>query len=175
MANPFRTSLRAVLVALAVCFPIEIAGATEATNSLELLGWPAATRECRPWTRWWWLGSAVDKTNLTRLLTQYREAGLGGVEVCPIYGAKGYEDRFISFLSPKWMEMLAHTTTEAARLDLGVDLTTGTGWPFGGPHVTAEDASAKVILKRYELAGGSRLTSKLPVGQLQCLMAVSEN
>jgi len=138
------------------------------------LSWPAATRECRPWTRWWWLGSAVDKANLTRLLTQYQEAGLGGVEICPIYGAKGYEDRFIDFLSSKWMEMLAHTTTEAKRLNLGVDLTTGTGWPFGGPRVSPEDASAKVILKRYDLAGGDKLKSKLPEGQLQCLMAVSD-
>jgi hypothetical protein len=116
----------------------------------------------------------VDKDNLTRLLTQYREAGLGGVEICPVYGVKGYEDRFIEFLSPKWMEMLAHTTTEAKRLDLGVDLTTGTGWPFGGPRVSAEDASAKVILQRYNLAGGDTLKSKLPEGRLQSLMAVSD-
>jgi hypothetical protein len=136
--------------------------------------WPAATRESHPWTRWWWLGSAVDEPNLTRLLTQYQKAGLGGVEICPIYGVKGYEDRFIDFLSPKWMEMLAHTTTEAKRLDLGVDLTTGTGWPFGGPRVSHEGASAKVVLKRYDLAGGESLKSKLPEGRLQCLMAVSD-
>src|SRR3972149_171469 len=88
-------------------------------NSSDELSWPAATRECRPWTRWWWLGSAVDKTNLTQLLTQYQKAGLGGVEICPIYGAKGFDDRFIKFLSPKWMKMLAHTTTQAKRLDMG--------------------------------------------------------
>jgi hypothetical protein len=57
------------------------------------LSWPAITRESRPWTRWWWLGSAVDKTNLTRQLTQFRDAGIGGVEICPIYGVRGWEDR----------------------------------------------------------------------------------
>lgn len=138
------------------------------------LNWPAVTRESHPWTRWWWLGSTVDKDNLTRLLTQYQQAGLGGVEICPIYGVKGYEDRFIDFVSPKWMEMLAHTTIEAKRLGLGVDLTTGTGWPFGGPHMSQEDASSKVILKRYDLASGESLNSKLPEGRLQCLMAVSD-
>ena len=138
------------------------------------LAWPVPTRETRPWTRWWWLGSAVDKTNLTRLLTEYREAGLGGVEICPIYGAKGYESRFLDFLSAGWMEMLAHTTLEAKRLDLGVDLTTGTGWPFGGPNVSPDMASAKVILKRFELAGGAQLKSELPQGQLQCLRAISD-
>jgi hypothetical protein len=65
------------------------------------LGWPAPVRENRPWTRWWWLGNAVDETNLTRMLTAFHDAGIGGVEICPIYGVKGYEDRFISFLSPR--------------------------------------------------------------------------
>jgi alpha-L-rhamnosidase len=136
--------------------------------------WPAPSRENRPWTRWWWLGSAVDKTNLTRLLTEYREAGIGGIEICPIYGAKGYEDRFIDFLSPKWMEMFAHTAAECKRLGLGLDLTTGTGWPFGGPNVNPEIASGKVVLKRYDVAGGEQFKTDLPQGQLQCLMAYSD-
>ena len=31
---------------------------------LELLaqqGWPQITKETKPWTRWWWMGSAVDE------------------------------------------------------------------------------------------------------------------
>ena len=110
--------------------------------------WPEPTRESRPWTRWWWLGSAVDEANLTRQLEQLAAAGFGGVEICPIYGAKGWEDRYVPFLSPRWMELLAHTTREAQRLGLGVDLTTGTGWPFGGPWVGDVDASSSLVLKR---------------------------
>ena len=30
--------------------------------------WPTPTNVSRPWTRWWWLGSAVDAKNLSRLL-----------------------------------------------------------------------------------------------------------
>jgi hypothetical protein len=110
--------------------------------------WPTATRDTRPWTRWWWLGSAVDEAGLTRQLEQLAAAGFGGVEICPIYGAKGWEDRYVPFLSPRWMELLAHTTREAQRLSLGVDLTTGTGWPFGGPWVGDEDASSSLVLER---------------------------
>jgi hypothetical protein len=139
------------------------------------LAWPQVTAESRPWARWWWLGSAVDEANLTRLLEQYRGAGIGGVEICPIYGAKGYEDRYLDFLSPKWMAMLAHTTREAKRLGMGVDLTTGTGWPFGGPGVSSEHASARLVLKRYELNGGGTLTESLPAGKLQCLRAVGDD
>lgn len=77
---------------------------------------------------------------------QFAAAGLGGVEITPIYGAKGYEDRYIDFLSPKWVEMLAHTGREAQRLGLGVDMATGTGWPFGGPWVPPADAAQKAVL-----------------------------
>jgi len=105
------------------------------------LDWPPITSETRPWAYNWWLGSAVDPTNLTRELTRYRDAGLGGIHIIPIYGAKGWEDKYIDYLSPRWMEMLQHTVTEADRLGLGVDMTTGTGWCFGGPNVTEHDAN----------------------------------
>jgi hypothetical protein len=136
---------------------------------------PPWKREQRPWTRWWWLGSAVDQTNLTRLLSEYRAAGIGGVEICPIYGAKGYEDQFVDFLSPKWIDLLAYTAKEAKRLDLGLDLTTGTGWPFGGPNVSPEIASAKLVLKSYQVSGSEFFKSELPQGRLQCLVAVSQD
>jgi len=73
-------------------------------------------------------------------MEKYEKAGLGGLEITPIYGVKGAEDRFIKFLSPAWMEMLEHTLKEADRLGMGVDMATGAGWPFGGPWVGAEDA-----------------------------------
>ena len=104
--------------------------------------WPAITRECRPWAYWWWMGSAVDQTNLTRELQRYQQAGLGGVHIIPIYGAKGWEDRFIDFLSPKWMECSTTPSPKPDRLGLGVDMTTGTGWCFGGPQVDRPEANA---------------------------------
>src|SRR3954471_13246551 len=159
-----------LLLALVVSLP---AADAQPPAGPDPLAWPAATAEHRPWTRWWWLGSAVDRENLTRILEEFKAAGIGGVEICPIYGAKGSEDRFVDFLSPKWVELLAHTTAEAKRLGLGVDLTTGTGWPFGGPTVTAADASARAILKSYAVAGGKGLTEKLPEGTLRALVAVS--
>ena len=159
---------------LVLLFPVLQTSAAE-NSAPDPFAWPPPTRECRPWTRWWWLGSAVDTTNLTRLLTEYHQAGIGGVEICPIYGAKGYEDRFIDFLSPRWVKMLEHTTREAARLSMGVDLTTGTGWPFGGPRVSEEDASSRVVLKRYDLNSGQRLEASLPEGRLQCLVAISDD
>src|SRR5687768_1052311 len=102
--------------------------------------WPRVSDETRPWTRWWWHGSAVDPANLTSELEALRAAGLGGVEITPIYGVRGEEARFIPYLSDKWVSMLEHVLREARRLGLGVDMATGTGWPFGGPWVGEEIA-----------------------------------
>ncbi len=144
-----------------------------ATQESDALAWPTPKPENRPWTRWWWLGSAVDKANLTLQLEQFKEAGIGGVEICPIYGAKGFEDRYIDYLSPKWISMLAHVTSEAKRFGMDTDMTTGTGWPFGGPEVKTDDAIAKVVLKTFDVAGGASLKEAMPKGRLQCLMAIS--
>ena len=161
------TSLRPFFLSWLATLPLS--GAAEFPT--DPLGWPAATPSQKPWARWWWLGSAVDKANLTRELEEFSHNGIGGVEICPIYGAKGAEDRFIDFLSPKWVEMLGHTTREAKRLGMGVDMTTGTGWPFGGPQVTAETASSGLKIIRHQTPGGSVVRLTLPKGKLQCLRA----
>ncbi len=95
----------------------------------------------KPWTYWWWMGSSVTKEGITTNLTKMADAGFGGVHIIPIYGEKGDERNFIPFLSPQWMEMLKHTASETRRLGMGVDMTTGTGWPFGGPEVDRETAA----------------------------------
>lgn len=115
------------------------------------LAWPAIGREQRPWAYNWWLGSAVDKENLAKELRRHRDAGLGGVHIVPIYGAKNADARYIPYLSPQWMEMLAFTVEEARRLDLGIDMTTGTGWCFGGPNVPPEHGGLSVVTRTLSL------------------------
>ncbi|HEX3359284.1 MAG TPA: glycosyl hydrolase [Tepidisphaeraceae bacterium] len=107
--------------------------------------WPAITSQNKPWVRWWWMGSAVDKPNLTRELEQIQSHGFGGVEVTPLYGASGYENKYLQFLSPQWMDALQFTGTEAKRLGIGLDMATGTGWPFGGPWINPDTADAQLV------------------------------
>jgi len=131
----------------------------------DLPPWPAITGESRPWTRWWWMGSSVTNEGLTAAMEAYRQAGLGGLELTPIYGVAGYEDRFMPFLSPAWMALLDHTLKEAARLGLGLDMATGTGWPFGGPWVGAADACKTMAYRTYRINGGERLAERVELGQ----------
>jgi hypothetical protein len=153
LPQPVRLGLAALLLPSAFA----AGAATTPAGPAGPFAWPAPTQTARPWARWWWLGSAVDAPNLERLLAEYRQAGLGGVEICPIYGAKGYEKRFTDYLSPAWMDMLAATTRTATGLGMGVDLTTGTGWPMGGPWVPADQASESVSLQRYGIESDGRI------------------
>ncbi|WP_319226916.1 glycosyl hydrolase [Draconibacterium orientale] len=136
--------------------------------------WPEQTNETKPWTRWWWHGSAVDKTNLTANLEELAEAGFGGVEITPIYDVKGYEDQSISFQSAKWMEMFEFTLQEAKRLGLGVDLANASGWPFGGPWIDAEHACKNVHYKKHHLKTGEQLKQKVEFIQPSLVRAVNK-
>ncbi|HTF29181.1 MAG TPA: glycosyl hydrolase, partial [Flavitalea sp.] len=123
--------------------------------------WPATNNTMKPWTRWWWQGSAVNKTDLLYNLQEYKNAGLGGVEITPIYGVVGEEKKFINYLSPAWMQMLSYTLEQSKKIGLGVDLATGTGWPFGGPWVSEKDASKSIYHSTYTLQKGEKLTEKI--------------
>ena len=134
-----------------------LAGIIAITAASAQVKWPVVTQTAKPWTRWWWEGSAVNKADLTRNMERYAKAGLGGLEITPIYGVMGTEDQFIDFLSPKWVEMLQHTLATGKKLGLGIDMATGTGWPFGGPWVNEADACKYVTYKTFTLNGGETL------------------
>ncbi len=136
--------------------------------------WPAISQLTKPWTRWWWMGSAVNDKDLTRLMEQYQQAGLGGVEITPIYGVKGEEKQFINFLSPTWMDRLTHTLNEARRLGMGVDLAQASGWPFGGPWVTSADACKYIAYLTYTSKAGERLSDAVTYIQKPIVRTVGE-
>jgi len=123
--------------------------------------WPKATNTAQPWTRWWWMGSAVDEKGLDKQLITLSQAGFGGVEIVPIYGAKGFEDKYLKYLSPEWLKMLRFTTDKAKSLNMGVDMAVGTGWPIGGPQVSENDAATKMIVQTYELQSNQKFLEKI--------------
>lgn len=120
-------------------------------------GWPAVQTQAKPGTRWWWMGSAVDKENISRNIQIYANAGLGSLEITPIYGVKGNEANEIPYLSDQWMEILAHTQKEAKANGIFIDMNTGTGWPFGGPDVTIQDAASKLLISKYHISGNRKV------------------
>src|SRR5690606_20799805 len=122
--------------------------------------WPTVEKEMKPWTRWWWMGSAVDEKNIAKALEQYQKAGFGGVEITPIYGAKGFESQYLQYLSPQWLAMMKFSVDKSKELGMGVDMNLGTGWPFGGPQVKGENAATKMIVQQYSLKKSEKLAEK---------------
>lgn len=140
------------------------------TNSLAS-EWPEITRENRPWTRWWWHGSAVDPANLDYNLQQIAAAGFGGVEVTAIYGAKGYEEKFIPYLSDEWVDILHYTSTKAGELGMGLDMPPGSGWKCGGSFTPFEDANQSLNLQSVSVEGGNNWEADFESRFIQAVVA----
>ena len=117
--------------------------------------WPTPAPEAKPGTRWWWLGSAVDKDNLKWSLEEYARHGIGAVEITPLYGVQRNEQNNIAYLSDKWMEMLRFTQEQCKQNNVELDMATGTGWPFGGPWVPLEESACKAVFVEKGFAGNA--------------------
>jgi hypothetical protein len=115
--------------------------------------WPTPTTEAKPGTRWWWLGSAVDKENLQWNLNEYAKHGIGAVEITPLYGVQGNQANNIQYLSDQWMDMLRYTQEQCQRNGIEIGMATGTGWPFGGPWVPLKESACKVVFVEKEFKG----------------------
>ena len=112
--------------------------------------WPMVTRDMRPWCYNWWMGSAVDAKGLEAQADALAKAGFGGFHAIPIYGAKGWEAKYREFLSSDWMAAFADAVRIGNSRDLGVDLTMGSGWCFGGPQLTSEEGCWRLFVTASE-------------------------
>ena len=81
--------------------------------NLSAQDWPIANIEAKPGTRWWWLGSAVDKDNLTFYIQEYPNSGMRTSEYTPIYGVHTNEANYLNYLSSAWLSMLKLTPAVA--------------------------------------------------------------
>jgi alpha-L-rhamnosidase len=141
-------------------------------GNAQSIQWKPITQQSKPWSRWWWMGNAVNPKDLTLNMEAYQKVGLGGLEITPIYGVKGTESQFVDFLSPTWVSLFKHTLTEGKRLDLGIDLANASGWPFGGRWVEPEDACRYVAHKIYTLKEGEKIAEPIVFQQQSFLRFV---
>ncbi|WP_245838751.1 glycosyl hydrolase [Maribacter sedimenticola] len=115
----------------------------------------------KPWTRWWWMGSAIDEQNIKASLISFSKVGLGGVEITPIYGVEGEDANNVPFLSEQWLALLDFTIKTADSLGMQVDMNLGTGWPYGGPQIDLEHAATRLVVDSVQLLKGQRFTGNL--------------
>ncbi len=151
----------ALLSGLAGSSPHASDGAAMADASVVRRTFDAPPEDARVMMRWWWFGPAVTPEGLDRDLRAMHDAGLGGVEVQPVYPLALDDDRTgtrtLSYLSPEFLAVLRHARTTAADLGLRFDLTLGSGWPFGGPSVAAADAAGALRVVSLPQRAGTRV------------------
>ena len=130
-------------------------GADPATVSELRRGFERPPDDARMMVRWWWFGPSVTKPELEREMRFMKEGGIGGFEVQPTYAlelddpAKGI--RNLPFMSAEFLDALTFTGEKAKELGLRMDLTLGSGWPFGGPHIPVELASPRLRVQTGSL------------------------
>ncbi len=126
--------------------------------------------------RWWWFGPAVAEDELEREMRLMKEGGIGGFEVQPVYPvvlddpASGMKTR--SFLSDNFIEALRFTSEKARELGLRLDLTLGSGWPYGGPTVPIGQAAGRLRVERVNPPENSRRVALPSIGAGEKLLAV---
>jgi hypothetical protein len=104
--------------------------------------------DARPMMRWWWFGPAVTKPEIKEELETMQSVGIGGVEIQPVYPlmlddeTKGI--RNLQYLSPEFLEDVSFANQTARSLGLRVDITLGSGWPYGGPKTTLALAAGRL-------------------------------
>ena len=144
----------ALSAGLALAFCGNLPAGTDGSGADGLPAWPAATMESKPWAYNWWMGSAVDGEGLELQCREMAAKGFGGFHVIPIYGAKGWEGKYREYLSAEWVEGWNMAVRTARRHGLGVDLTMGSGWCFGGPWISEKDACSSGMKVKRAGPGG---------------------
>ena len=132
--------------------------------------------DARIMMRWWWFGPAVTKAELEREMQQMKAGGIGGFEVQPVYPLvlddpeKGIKTS--PFLSDGFIDALRFTSEKARELGLRFDLTLGSGWPFGGPMVTVDNASGKLRYEHVKIDPAAKFVKQPSIGAGEKLLAV---
>ncbi len=116
----------------------------------------------RPWVWGHWLHGNVDKESITRQLEAMKRAGLGGMTMFDV-AQPGIPAGPHQYMRQSWQEMFAHQIAEAQRLGLEVMTQDGPGYSGnGGPWITPEFASQKIVESATRISGGKRFSGVLP-------------
>ena len=116
----------------------------------------------RPHTRWWWMGNAITKEDLTWQLQQMHEQGIGGVE--QITMEEVYEKGNVPYLSDAFFDLVVHAIQEAGKRGMEFSLNFGgPGWVLGGDWIPEEDRSQNMVPTSVILKGKLRFSGTLPM------------
>ncbi len=118
-------------------------------------------------TYWWWFGPAQTREEITRELGVMKEAGIGRILIYPIYPIAADDPangiKHSKFLSPEFIETLSYAVEKAHGLGMAVSVPMGSGWPYGGPNVSAGQAAQRLRM----VTGNARTDGRLDAPALK--------
>jgi hypothetical protein len=121
--------------------------------------------DARPMMRWWWFGPAVAKPELEREIRAMKAGGFGGFEIQPVYPmelddpARGIKN--VPYLSREFLDDVSFANRTGRANGMRVDMTLASGWPYGGPHISADLASSRLRVATSELPANA-VSAALP-------------
>lgn len=176
--EPFRPRMVWVFAALFFLFSAgEWTSFTTQTGGIEALqkAFEQPPDESRIMMRWWWYGPSVTKAQLEREMRLMKAGGIGGIEVQPVYPLSPDDStagiKNLPFLSDEFLDALRFTADKSRELGLRLDLTLGSGWPFGGPTVPVNQAAGRLRVERLKVGEGQRRIPIPPISEGESLIA----
>jgi hypothetical protein len=115
--------------------------------------------DARIMMRWWWFGPAVTKPELEREILAMKAGGIGGFEIQPVYpmalddAATGFYNT--PYLSSEFLDAVKFASQKAHENGMRIDMTLASGWPYGGSHVSADQASSRLRVVALDLPAGA--------------------
>jgi alpha-L-rhamnosidase len=178
MQNRSLSRKAVILIVLLACLAHLPRCASQQDESLALLEKSFANPpdDCRIMMRWWWFGPAVTQPELQRELEQMKAEGIGGVEIATLYplalddAKTGFHNQ--PFLSDQHLDAIRFAAAVASKLGLRVDLTLGSGWPFGGPHIPITQAAGELRVETIPVAPGTDSVAVPDIATGEQLIAV---
>ena len=165
-------------VALAAALLFVLAGAFAQSGgavSRMRLAFANPPDDARIMMRWWWFGPSVEKAELARELEMMKRGGIGGVEIQPVYPLalddpkSGFKNE--EYLSAPFFDAVSFANQKARALGLRVDITLGSGWPYGGPHIRPTEASSRLRVEKVRVAADARSVAAPVIGAGERLLA----
>ncbi len=119
-----------------------------------------------PFARWWWPGNNVEPGELKREINLFADNNFGGVEIQPmnlfVPGTKEARAKTNTWDTPDYYTNVAAVMEEARKRGITVDMTDGSGWPPGGPHLAVDDGFFTLAFATQDVKGGSTIAIPLP-------------
>lgn len=115
---------------------------------------------------WWWLNGNVTEEAITRDLEEMKAKGFNGALIFDADGSSQRGNARVPagpvFGSPEWTALFIHACKEAKQLDLELSLNIQSGWNLGGPKVSEEEATQRLVWSKTTLEGPASIGQVLP-------------